>query len=444
MNGPVLDLTRDITERLSRQFDEVAVLAIKRRELMMKIWNSEPSITQMWSKLNLQLRLAKSGRLWILTYETHEPEVLLKYTEEIIKVADKVTESELYAPLPDYALCKPVSGAFDQNIEFYMSYPDKLVESLVVETLSTGAGRVSGTIALSRVERVLITSKGYECNEVKSEFKVYARAFKDEFTGHWAHGSTHISHSAIREVGRRAGMYATITRNRVDFAPGEYNVILSPLVVGNLFEYVAHMASALSVLTGFSMFAKHKPGDSVAAECFSLYDAPRDTSLPGTLGFDDEGVETRNKPIIENGMFTSFLHNAATASKMSTKSTGNAGWIRPRPWSLDITGGDVREDELIRELRNGVFVVNNWYTRLQNYYEGVFSTVSRDTALLIKNGEVAGHVGRIRIASTFNKLMRNIQGLSRERFDVWWWEVRVPTRAPFMVVSNTQLTKPEV
>jgi len=444
VNDLALDLARDITEKLSQQFDEVAVLAIKRRELMVKIWNNEPSITQMWSRLNLYLRLAKSGKLWVLAYETHKPEVLLKHTDEMIKVADKITESELYAPLPDYAVCKPVSGAFDGNVEFYMNYPDELVESLVVGTLSTGVDRVSGTITLSRVERVLTTSRGYECSEVKSEFEVYARAFKDEFTGHWAHGSTHISHSAIREVGRRAGIYATITRNRVDFTPGEYNVILSPLVVGNLFEYVAHMASALSVLTGFSMFSKYKPGDSIATESLSLYDAPRDTSLPGTLGFDDEGVETFNKPIIEKGVFTTLLHNVATASKMGTKSTGNAGWIGPRPWNLNIPGGDMREDELIRELRNGVFITNNWYTRLQNYYEGIFSTVSRDAALLIKNGEIVGHIGRIRIASTFSKLMKNIQGLSRERYDVWWWEVRVPMRAPFIVVSNIQLTKPEV
>jgi PmbA protein len=288
-----------------------------------------------------------------------------------------------------------------------------------------------------------VTSKGYECSEAKTTFEVYARAFKGELTGHWAHGSTRVSLDAVRDVGRRAGYYATITKNRVDFTPGEYDVVLSPLVMGNLLEYVAWMSSALMVLMGFSIFAKYKPGDKVAVESFSVYDAPRDTSLPGVVGFDAEGVETHNKPIIEKGVLVTLLHNNATASKMNTKSTGNAGWVNPQPWNLDVPGGLIREEELVRELRDGVFITNNWYTRLQNYYEGLFSTVSRDAALLVKNGEIVGHVGRIRVTSTFSKLLSGIKGISKERFDVQWWEVRIPTRAPYIVVSKLQLTRPE-
>ncbi len=443
MNTDINELIHNIVEKLSRQFDEIAVLAVTRRELMTKIWNSEPSITQLWSKLELNIRIVKSRRLWVLSYETHDPEILVKHAEEVAKIADKIMEAELYAPLPDYALCKPLEGAFDYNAEHYMRDPSRLVDVLVSEALGTGVERVSGTIALSKIDRLLVTSRGYECGENKTEFEVYARAFKGDFTGHWAYGSTRVSQEVLREVGRRAGLYATITKTRVDFTPGEYDVILSPLVVGNLFDYVASMASALAVLTGFSMFAKYKLGDRVAADTLSLHDVPRDPVLPGAVGFDDEGVETSNKPIIDKGVLVTLLHNAATAVKMNTKSTGNAGWVRPHPWNLEIPSGDIREEELIRELRSGIFITNNWYTRLQNYYEGHFSTVSRDVVLLVKNGDVVGHVGRVRLASNFSTLMKNLKGLSRERFNIWWWEVRTPTRAPFIIVSNIRLTRPE-
>ncbi|MCC6041007.1 MAG: TldD/PmbA family protein [Desulfurococcaceae archaeon] len=443
MRKDLQDTVSKLVERLSRNFDEVAVLAVSSKETMVKIWNSEPSVVQLWSRVGLNLRLAKSGRLWVLTYHTHEPEALVSHAEDILKVANRISEAELYASLPEYATCKPITGAFDNNVEFYTKNPDKLVDSLITETLSTGVDRVSGTISLGQVERILVTSKGYECSEAKTTFEVYARAFKGELTGHWAHGSTRVSLDAVRDVGRRAGYYATITKNRVDFTPGEYDVVLSPLVMGNLLEYVAWMSSALMVLMGFSIFAKYKPGDKVAVESFSVYDAPRDTSLPGVVGFDAEGVETHNKPIIEKGVLVTLLHNNATASKMNTKSTGNAGWVNPQPWNLDVPGGLIREEELVRELRDGVFITNNWYTRLQNYYEGLFSTVSRDAALLVKNGEIVGHVGRIRVTSTFNKLLSGIKGISKERFDVQWWEVRIPTRAPYIIVSKLRLTRPE-
>jgi len=444
VSGNILDSIHEIVKKLSRSFDEVAVHAIAKKDTMVKIWNSEPSITQLWREIELHLRLAKSNRLWVLIYKTHELGELVKRAEEIVKTANKISEAEFYAPLPDYAACKPLSGVFDQNVEYYMKNPDNLANSLITETLSTGVERVSGTIRLSQLNRLLVTSKGYECREAKTAFEVYARAFKGDLTGHWAHGSTHISHDAIREVGRKAGLYATITKNKVDFTPGEYTVLLSPLVIGNLVNYVANMASALPVLMGFSMFAKYKPGEKIAAESISIYDAPRDTTLPGAVGFDEEGVETYNKPIIEKGVLITLLHNTATAIKMNTRSTGNAGWITPRSWNLDIPGGSVKYEDLIRDLREGVFITNNWYTRLHNYYEGIFSTVSRDATLLVRNGDIVGHIGRVRIASTFERLLKNVQELSGEKFSVWWWEVRVPVKAPYITVSNLQLTKPEV
>ncbi|MFZ8783437.1 MAG: metallopeptidase TldD-related protein, partial [Desulfurococcaceae archaeon] len=150
-----------------------------------------------------------------------------------------------------------------------------------------------------------------------------------------------------------------------------------------------------------------------------------------------------DKPIIERGLIRSILHNNATALKSQLKSTGNAGWVYPRPWNLEISEGELREEEIPSVIRNGVIITNNWYTRLQNYYEGYFSTVSRDAALLVRNGEIEGHVGKVRIATSFPRLLSSIVGASRSRHDVSWWEVRVPTRAPFLLVENTPLTKPE-
>ncbi|MEM4903407.1 MAG: metallopeptidase TldD-related protein, partial [Desulfurococcaceae archaeon] len=81
-------------------------------------------------------------------------------------------------------------------------------------------------------------------------------------------------------MGRKAGLYATITSNRGDISPGTYNVVISPLVAGNLLNYIAMMASALSVMAGFSVFAKYKVGEKIASDDFTLLDKPRDPTLP--------------------------------------------------------------------------------------------------------------------------------------------------------------------
>ncbi|MEM4692580.1 MAG: metallopeptidase TldD-related protein, partial [Sulfolobales archaeon] len=156
------------------------------------------------------------------------------------------------------------------------------------------------------------------------------------------------------------------------------------------------------------------------------------------------GVETYNKPIINRGVLSSILHNTATGKVFRTASTGNAGWVNPRPWNLVIEPGDSSLDSMISEVRKGYIILNNWYTRLQNYVEGQFSTVARDLVLEIRNGSIVGYVDRIRIADKFETLLKSIKLISKDTYDITWWEVRTPTRSPYILAENINLTKPVI
>ncbi|MEM4427423.1 MAG: TldD/PmbA family protein [Zestosphaera sp.] len=439
-----LELGREVVSKLRESYDDVAVLMRTRDRVMVKLWNTEPSVTQSWLTTDVSLLLTKARKVLILEFSVGRPEEVLKAIEKISSVVERVEESELYAPLPEPQEVKPIEGLFDTKVINAMKDPGILTKLMVDAALSEGAERIAGTLTLSSDERVLVTSKGFEKSEKKTLVEAYLRVFKNEFSGHWAYGSTHVNEGEIKEVGRKAGLYASITNSRADLQPGKYDVVLSPLVVGNLMNYVAFMSSALAVLMGYSMFMKFKPGDKIASEKLTLVDVPRDPTLPNVASFDDEGVPTYNKPIIEKGVFYNLLHNSGTATKLGVKSTGNAGWIMPNPWNLYMEPGSLREDELVSELRNGVIITNNWYTRLQNYVEGTFSTVARDATLLVKDGEIVGNVGRIRIATSFPELLNSIEELTRQTYDVTWWEVRTPIGAPYVLARNINLTKPYI
>jgi len=437
-------LAEELVTKLKPRYDDVAALVINDDTAMVKLWNTEPSVVQSWMRTRVGLLLAKNRRLLTLEISARKPEDVLKATERIEEIADKVEESELYAPLPEPEGVKTLTGMFDGRVVEALNNPRPYAEAMIDSALSQGVDRVAGTLTLSRVVRALATSKGFSGMEEKTYVEAYLRAFKGEFSGHWAHGSTRLDINALKDVGLKAGQYATITNKKVDFQPGKYSVILSPLVVGNLLGDVAFMASATAVLLGYSMFMKYRLGDVVASEKLSMYDVPHDTSLPRASAFDDEGSPTYDKPIIENGVLKNLLHNSGTAAKMGVKTTGNAGWIFARAWNLNIGLGDFKEDELISELRNGLIITNNWYTRLQNYVEGIFSTVSRDATLLVKDGEILGDVGRVRIASKFSTLMNNIVGISNKPYDIMWWEVRTPTRCGYILAKDINITKPYI
>ncbi len=440
----ILRIAEELVRRLRTEYDDVAALVIGDDTAMVKLWNSEPSVVQSWMRIRVRLLLAKNRRLLTLGISARSPEEVLRACEMIREMAERVEESDLYAPLPEPEKIEPLTGMFDKRIVDAIDNPEPYVEAMVESALSQGVDRVAGTLTLGRVVRALATSRGFGNVEEKTYVEAYLRAFKGDFSGHWAYGSTKLDVNALKDVGMKAGYYATITNRKADFEPGTYSVILSPLVVGNLLGEVAFMASATAILMGYSMFMKNKPGDIVASEKLSIYDVPRDPLLPNATAFDDEGVPTYNKPIIEKGVLKNILHNSGTAQKMGTKTTGNAGWIFARAWNIDIGLGDFKEDELVREMRNGIIITNNWYTRLQNYVEGIFSTVSRDATLLVRNGEIIGNIGRVRIATKFSTLMKNIIGITNKPYEIMWWEVATPTRCGYILAKDINITRPYI
>ncbi len=440
-----LELASKVLDSIKERFSDVAVQVVRRRYVMIKLWNGEPSVTQSWVVTNVNIYVARNSRVFVTTLNVGSLEGVREAVSRIDKAIEKLEPSEVYAPLPKPSGYARIEGMYDPRVVDAMNNPGRYVELMVSPALSEGVERVAGTLTLGRSVEALVTSAGFSGVQEGTEVEAYLRAFKNGVSGHWALGSRSLDVNALKEVGRRAARYALITSSKAEFTPGRYDVILSPLVVGNLMNVLSFMASAMAVLLGFSMFMKYKPGDRVGSDAVTLIDAPRDAELPGSTAFDDEGVETRDKAIIERGIFKTLLHNAGTAKKLGGELTGNAGWVMPHAWNLHVGAGDIAgEEELIRELRNGILITNNWYTRLQNYVEGVFSTVSRDAVLLIRNGEVAGYVDRVRIADKFSNLLTNWRYSTRELYRIKWWEVGIPTKAPYVLVKNVNLTRPTI
>jgi len=438
----LLDVGKSVLRELIKEFNEVAVLMLSRESVMVKITNNEPSSIQSWKLHVINLYLTKDRRVFEVGVSVPKPEDAVRVVNELSSYTHLVRESEIYAPLPEPQDVKPLDNLLDHNVLTYMSNPTRITELMINSAVNEGAERVAGTLELGITTKALLTSKGFEGIERGSSVMAYLRAFKGSFSGHWAFGSRFINLEAIEDVGRRAALYAAATNVERRIEPGKYDVILSPLVVGNLFDLIASMASAFAVISGFSIFMNRKLGERVAADSLTLIDAPRVSELSNSTAFDDEGVGTYDKELIGNGELKSLLHNVKTASKMGASTTGNAGWIEPRPWNIVIQPGDVSEGEMIRDVRRGLLITNNWYTRLQNYVEGMFSTVSRDATLVIENGEVVGNAGRVRIADNLNRLLNNIRYVGNEQYLIRWWEVRTPSKVPFILVNDVNITKP--
>lgn len=444
MNEELLRISEDLVKRASVEgFNESAALSISTRRTMLKVANSEPSVIQHWNSLSVIIYLAKDKRIIIMEFYPRGESEIYKSMADLLKVAAKIMESPLYAPLPEPIEVKPLDGLVDKEIVERLEEPSALAEVAIEAAHRESIDSMAGTIDLWYREKALSTSSGASLYEDSTGFQTYLRAFAEPSgSGQWSTCSTRLDLRSIEETALTAAKYAVESRYREKVEVGRYDVIMSPMVFGNLLELTMHMASAFNVLMGLSMFMNKKPGDKVASDKLRVFDEPRNTELPRATSFDDEGVPTYNKAVIDGGIFKTLLHNSKTASKMSATTTGNAGWISPAPWNITVNRGDYSLDEMISEVKRGILVTNNWYTRLQNYVEGVFSTVSRDAVFLIENGKISKSIEKIRIADRLPSILNNIEALGKNVYNIMWWEVTIPSKLPYVLIKDVNVTKP--
>ena len=433
----VWETVEAVEKALRGVVDEYAILALDGYESMIKFYQRGVSVVQSWRHREVGVYAAVKGRMGVAWLDAGDP---ARATAEVVEAVRKSAESPLYAPLPE-PTGSPL-GAVDPKLREAAETGEV---SFVVEDLEiAGArGRAAGMVKVEYYRAALATSTGARLEEERTSFNGYARFIESpEASGQWAWTSTRYDvASAKRALGQARELAVECSRlPRENLEPGEYRVLLSPMIAANLVEEVARAASAGSVVFGFSFLHDRRPGDEVAGEALTILDRPRDAGLPEARGFDDEGVATRDKAIIEKGVFMGFLHNSKTAAKMGAETTGNAGWIFPRPFNLEVAPGDLKPEEMLEALRDGVYITNNWYTRFQNHLEGTFSTVSRDAVIIVRRGRPVACTPRVRIADSMPRILRSVEGVGSVQWPIQWWEVRNPTRTPHLLLSSARLS----
>lgn len=449
MSGLDIEGFKSIAERFiekaSKMFEDAAIVLHAGKEYMAKYANSVITVVQSWSRIRAELFLARGQKIYHSSISVSSIEQLERMLEVADKSIERLDKLPFYASLPE-PTGRPLEGLCDKRVAEKLEGVGYYADLIIEEARNRAKdSKTAGMLEADHIARIVATSKGALLAEEHTRVTGYARVIVGDASGHWAWTGRSFEEEQIKRIGSTAADYAiqASKARRVKLEPGEYTAILSPLVVGNLIDMLGFMASGLAVLMGYSFLAKYKPGDKVASEKLTIVDDPGEKTLPFSTGFDDEGVATFRKPIIEKGVYKTLLHNTRTAKALGASTTGNAGLLMPHPWNIVIAEGDSSLDEMIAETRRGLLVNNNWYTRFQNYYEGVFSTVTRDALLYIEGGEVRGRIDRLRIADVMTRLLSSVTMVSKERFNIQWWEVDIPVLAPYILAEKVRFTRPE-
>lgn len=421
--------------------DEVIVSESSQEASQVKFVNNKIAKTGTEILIGLSIFLTKNKKIASTTIRDPSKKTADETIKDLIKFIKYAKPKEDYYGIAKGPFkYKEIKELYDKNI----SNVDEVdyVKNAIDTSSEIGAKRNSGVLAISKSKDLLLSSNGVEAEEKATGLYFSIRAFLNkDASGHFTSGSRTIKNFKPARYAQEAAKIAKLALNPKEGKPGKYDVIFSPLAFGNLLANVGYSLPIFSVESGMSFFA-NKLNKVVASKNVTLFD---DGRLPNGLAsskYDAEGVPTQKNVVIDKGILKTYLHNSSSAKKYNAKNTASAGLISQQPSNIVLKCGDFSKEELFKEVKNGLYITNLWYTRFQNYETGDFSTIPRDGIFLIKNGEIKEPVKNIRVSENMLNILKNVSAIGKKPEQVIGWEVEIPTITPHVLVKNINVTKP--
>ncbi|MCL4333528.1 MAG: TldD/PmbA family protein, partial [Candidatus Thermoplasmatota archaeon] len=419
-----------------RKVDQAAVHLTRSRVTQIRFSNNQVDISNEWNEEFASIFLAKNGRTFM--FDLKREADLEKMASLAISALDSIEKNEDFFSLYDRKGKYRKKDMKDERLreivglDFVNDY---------IEEVKPFVKRVGGVFYKREEEDEILTpfnsGKGKQFG-----IEFVARAFDD--TDYPVQTSIATStDDDIPELNKQADEALDLgrkVRGIREGREGKYKVIFSPLCFASIVSYTIPMASAFQIDSGMSVFSD-RMGQKIGNANLTIYDDPSDDTMFASRVFDDEGSSTRKTPVVEKGVVRNFLHNFSTAKKYGVETTGNAGIVSPSPWQISVEPGTEDLDDMISSTKAGLFINNTWYTRFQDYREGIFSTIPRDGIFYIENGEIVESWGGIRISDSLIRMYKNIEGMSRETRKVKWWDETMYTKSPFVEVADVNISR---
>ncbi|AKI97172.1 TldD/PmbA family protein [Kosmotoga pacifica] len=194
---------------------------------------------------------------------------------------------------------------------------------------------------------------------------------------------------------------------------GKYAVIFRNDAFGSLLSTFSPMFSAKSVQKGFSLL-KGRLGEKIASEKLTLIDDPFLEMSPVSRTFDDQGVPTRRKAIIEKGELKTYLYDLKTARIDNRESTGNAlklgNYRVPTSishFNLVLENEGVSFEDMVKTIERGLVIIElDGLHSGANPISGDFSLGAR--GFLVEKGRIVGGVEEITVSGNILNVLKNI------------------------------------
>jgi PmbA protein len=186
----------------------------------------------------------------------------------------------------------------------------------------------------------------------------------------------------------------------------------SPLAAGLLGSFVQAVSGG--ALYRKSSFLVDSMGKTVFPEHVDVVEDPLVRRGKGSAAFDEEGVRTRARKVVDAGRIEGYFLSSYSARKLGMKTTGNAGGSHNLTLTSRLTHSGDDLEQMLRKLGTGLFVIELMGQGV-NYVTGDYSRGA--SGFWVENGELAYPVQEITIAGNMKSMFAGIQAVGADVYN---------------------------
>ncbi len=219
--------------------------------------------------------------------------------------------------------------------------------------------------------------------------------------------------ASARVVGRYAAERALARLNGRKIATTECPVLFeSPLAAGLLGAYV--QATSGGSLYRKSSFLLDSLGQAVLPSHIDISEDPHVRKGKGSAPFDEEGVSTRARKVVDAGVVQGYFLSTYSARKLDMRTTGNAGGSHNLVMSSRLTRPGDNLDAMLRKLGTGLFVTELMGQGV-NPVTGDYSRGA--SGFWVEGGRIAYPVEEITIAGNMKDMFMGIVAIGADAYN---------------------------
>ncbi len=396
-------------------------LAVSGRALSIEVLNGALEHAERSEGVDIGLRVLIGPRQACVAASDTKPETLVEMAERAVAMAREAPEDDSIGLAEPGQLAREwdlavleLADPADEPDPAALEHAALEAESAALAVRGVSQVQASGA-SYSRRKIHLATSNGFSGGYARTDNMIYSVAITGEgLSMERDHAAESRSFRAdlppAAEIGRLAGERAVARKGATRPPTGAWPVLFDERVSATLIGHLLAAINGTAIVRG-SSWLRDALGEQVLPTGLSLIEDPFRPRISASRPFDGEGLPSRRREIVKDGVLAGWTLDLATARRLGMESTANASRGTAAPPSpaagnVALTQGGQSRDALIRDMGTGLLVTSLMGASI-NPTTGDYSRGA--AGFWVENGEIARPVNECTIAGNLRDMLLSLR-----------------------------------